>query len=227
MPSMSFALGLLLGTVAGPVLIFTAVSWYVRRRVKNEAYQPPWVPTGDVAPLDWEVQTLDGKNVNLGEHFGGRPAFLNFWATWCPPCVGEAASIDRLYERFKGRVAFACISQEDPGTIGRFQGKTGHEFPMYHLGSKPPQGFQTQGIPATFIISKARQVVLRHVGAADWGHESVARFLESLLIDGGEVRAKDEPESDVPSTGERPPQSGIAGPEADQPKICGPTRSCT
>jgi hypothetical protein len=73
----SFALGFLLGAVAGPLLIVTGLSWYVRRRVKNQAYQPPWVPTGAVAPLDWEVQTLDGKTVNLGEHFAGRVAFLN------------------------------------------------------------------------------------------------------------------------------------------------------
>jgi thiol-disulfide isomerase/thioredoxin len=160
-----------------------------------------------VAPLDWEVQTLDGKTVNLGEHFAGRVAFLNFWATWCPPCVGEAASIDRLYEQFKGRVAFACLSQENPGTIGRFQGKTGHQFPMYHLGSKPPEEFQTQGIPATFIISKTQRVVLRHVGAADWAHESVVRFLENLLGDGGEARARDGAGSNVFCAGERPPKA--------------------
>ena len=204
----SFALGLLFGAVAGPVLIFAVLYRYVRRRVKNEAYQPPWVPTGEVVPLDWEVQTLDGENVNLGEHFAGRVAFLNFWATWCPPCVGEAASIDRLHERFKDRVAFACISQENPGTIGRFQAKTGHQFPMYHLGSKPPREFQTQGIPATFIISRSRRVVLRHVGAADWAHQSVVRFLENLLDDPGEGSVREDPGATCPPQVSGLPQGG-------------------
>ena len=76
MTSGSFVLGLLLGAVAGPVLIFAALAWYVRRRVKNEAYHPPWVPTADVVPLDWEVQTLDGKHLNLGDIFAARVAFL-------------------------------------------------------------------------------------------------------------------------------------------------------
>src|SRR5262245_37928663 len=110
----SFGLGLLLGAVVSPLLIFTALFWFVRRRVKGVTDHPPLVPTGDVVPLDWEVQTLDGKAVNLGELFAGRVAFLNFWASWCSPCVEEAASIDRLYTQFKDRVAFACLSQENP-----------------------------------------------------------------------------------------------------------------
>jgi thiol-disulfide isomerase/thioredoxin len=202
----SFALGLFLGAVAGLVLLFTAVYCYARWRVKDLGHQPPWVPTADAASLNWDVQTLDGRSVNLGEHFAGRPAFLNFWATWCSPCVGEAASIDRLYERFKNRVAFACLSQEKAETIARFQRKTGHHFPMFHLGSKPPQAFQTIGIPATFIISKTRRVVLSHVGAADWAHESVARLLENLLEDEGEPGGrKEDPGSEASTTGERQP----------------------
>jgi thiol-disulfide isomerase/thioredoxin len=226
MPDVSFVLGFVLGAVAGPLLIVAALSWHVRRRLKKQGYQPPWVPAGDVVPLDWEVQTLDGKVVSLGEHFAGRVAFLNFWATWCPPCVGEAASIDRLYERFKGRVAFACLSQETPGTIERFQGKTGHQFTMFHLGSNPPREFQTEGIPATFIISKSRRAVLRHVGAADWAHESVVRFLENLLDDGGEGRGTSGPGSNVSSAGERSPPSGVGGGDTDQPKVCGLTNRC-
>jgi thiol-disulfide isomerase/thioredoxin len=177
----SFALGFLLGAVVGPVLIFAALGRYVRRRARGRAHSPPWVPTGVAVPLDWTVQTLEGEEVNLGEQFAGRVVLLNFWATWCPPCVGEAASLDRLYERFQGRVAFACVSQEGRGTIRRFRERTGHHFPMYHLGKPPPAEFQAEGIPATFILSRDRRVVLRHVGAADWAHESVVRFLESLL----------------------------------------------
>src|SRR5262245_36534486 len=188
----SFTLGLLIGAVAGPVVILAALAWYVRRRVRNEAYEPPWVPTGEAVPLGWEVECPDGQAVALGELVAGRVTFLNFWATWCPPCVGEAASIDRLYERFKYRVAFLCLSQEAPGTIERFQAKTGHQFPI-HLGGKPPQEFQTQGIAATFIISTARRVVLSHVGAADWAHESVVRFLESLVDEGGEGLGRADP----------------------------------
>jgi thiol-disulfide isomerase/thioredoxin len=193
----SFALGLLLGAVAGPILIFTVAFRFVRRKVKNEAYEPPWIPTDAVVPLDWEVQALDGKIVNLGEHFAAQVVFLNFWATWCPPCVGEAESIDRLYQHFKGRVSFACISQENPVRIRRFQKKTGHQFPMYHLGIKPLPAFQTQGVPATFIISQTRRVVLRHVGAADWAHESVVRLLDNLLNDDVHLRVGDDREGTV------------------------------
>jgi thiol-disulfide isomerase/thioredoxin len=202
MTSGSFVLGLLLGAVAGPVLIFAALAWYVRRRAKGQADSPPWVPTDDLAPLDWTIRTLDGKEVNLGEHFAGQAALLNFWATWCPPCVGEAGSLDRLHERFKGRVVFACLSQEKRETIRRFQEKSGHRFPMFHLGNKPPSVFQTQGIPATFIISKSGRVVLRHVGSADWAHESVVRFLESLLAHEGESRVSADLASRASSEGE-------------------------
>lgn len=188
----SFALGLLLGAVVGPVLIFAFAFRLVRRRVKNEAYEPPWIPNDALVTLDWEVQTLDGKNINLGKQVASQVVFLNFWATWCLPCIGEADSIDRLYERFKGRVSFACISQENPVRIRRFRKKTGYQFPMYHLGSKPPSAFQAQGVPATFIISKTRQVVLRHVGAADWAHENVVHLLDKLLSDDAPLNVGDD-----------------------------------
>src|SRR5262245_12124391 len=114
MPFGSFVLGLVVGGLAGPVLLFAILGWIVRRRMRKVADAPPWVPTGEVVSLDWEVQTLDGNSINLGKSFAGRVVFLNFWATWCPPCLGEAASIDRLHARLTDRVAFACISQENP-----------------------------------------------------------------------------------------------------------------
>src|SRR5205814_891796 len=86
---------------------------------------------------------------------------------------------------------------------------TGHQFPMYHLPGPIPAEFQTQGIPATFIISKARRVVVRHIGAADWAHDDVVSLLERLLHE--EVRGSDS-DNRPSSAGEAPPKIGVAGP---------------
>jgi thiol-disulfide isomerase/thioredoxin len=131
--------------------------------------------------LDWTVQTLDGKTVTLGNKMKDQVVFLNFWATWCPPCVAETPSIEKLYRKIGDRVAFACISNESFDTLLEFRKKSGYTFPMYRRSQGPPSEFNTGGIPATFILSKNRKILLKHVGGADWAHESVVAFLEEVL----------------------------------------------
>lgn len=168
------------GAVAGPLALVGLVYWLARRRMARLELDPPWVPTGDVVPLDWTVRTLDDQAVAVGDLAGDRVLVLNFWATWCPPCVAEVPSIDALFARLNDRVAFVCVSQEDPATLRRFRDAHGVRFPVYSREADPPPAFDAPGVPATFLIAKGRTVVLRHVGGADWAHESVARYLEAL-----------------------------------------------
>ena len=95
--------------------------------------------------------------------------------------VGEAGRQGRFLTEQLARAKVGLDITEE--TLRRFQEKTGHQFPMYHLSHEPPPDFQAEGVPATFILSRARRIVLRHVGAADWGHARVVKFLEGLLAE--------------------------------------------
>ena len=177
-------IGFIAGAIISPVVIVLGLYFFVTSQMSRldvGSLQPPEIPTEQTVSLDWNIQTLDGNEINLENEFGDTILFLNLWATWCGPCVSEMPSIEKLYQRFKGRVAFACISNEEIETIRKFKDEKGYTFPIYHIAGKAPPGFQSGAIPATFILSREGQIELKHIGGADWSHETVVSFLETLV----------------------------------------------
>jgi thiol-disulfide isomerase/thioredoxin len=132
------------------------------------------------AEYNWVLKDLQGQPVDLGK-YRGKTVFLNIWATWCPPCVGEMPSIARLARepRLAGKnIEFVCVSADrDADTVREFLG--GKDWPMTILHStNMPPAYETEGIPATFILSPAGRIVTAEVGASDWDRPEIVQFLE-------------------------------------------------
>ncbi|MDH5203286.1 MAG: TlpA family protein disulfide reductase [Nitrospirota bacterium] len=143
--------------------------------------QPPPFPTQTRMDYNWRIQGLDGKELDVGKS-KGKVIFLNFWATWCPPCVAEMSSIQRLYDEIKSEgIDFICVSDEKRTKVSKFVKEKGFTFPIYTLVGDQPQVLRTRGIPATFIISQDGQVVFKHVGAAKWDHKTSIDFMKKLM----------------------------------------------
>jgi len=127
--------------------------------------------TANELDLNWPLVSLgDGKEVNLSS-FKGKVLFVNLWATWCPPCVAEMPSIERLYQDFAGRddVAFLLISfDRSPEPAKRFVASKAMKAPVYFPKSQPPSSFKTDGIPVTIIVRKDGTQELRHDAYKDW-----------------------------------------------------------
>ena len=177
-------IGFILGFIISPVIITGGLYLILKLQepeMKRIAFPPPQIPFHGKISFDWKVKRLDGSEMNLKEELEDQVVFLNFWATWCPPCRGEMPSIEALYRKYNGRIVFACISNEDIAKIRDFRDAKKYTFPMYHMEGEPPKEFETEGIPATFIISRDGSVVLKHVGGANWAHETVVKFLDDLL----------------------------------------------
>ena len=133
------------------------------------------------ADAPWSLSDMDGKPVDF-QQFRGRPIFLNIWATWCPPCVAEMPSINRLAgnPRLKD-VVFLCVSvEEDLDVVRRFAHDRELSVPVYTGGLNAPRVFQTEGIPATFLIDRDGKIVAKEVGSANWDSENVIAALEKL-----------------------------------------------
>ena len=142
--------------------------------------QPPPFPTQMKMDYNWRVQGLDGKELHVGKT-KGKVVFLNFWATWCFPCVAEMPSIQRLYDEIKSEeIHFMCVSDEDGKKVSKFVKENGFTFPLYTLVGEKPHVFKTRGIPATFIISQDGQIVFKHVGAAKWDDKTSIDFIKEL-----------------------------------------------
>lgn len=135
------------------------------------------------ADKTWQLTTLDGKTVSLGELLDGQPVFINFWATWCPPCVAELPGIEDLYEKYGDRVHFVLATTESPATIKAFAEKRQfQQLPFYRYRSVPAS-FQSETIPATFVIGKSGRVVVSKKGAARWNSDRMNQILDQLLAE--------------------------------------------
>ncbi|MCB2156778.1 TlpA family protein disulfide reductase [bacterium] len=150
-----------------------------------EGYLPkPKVDKAEIGPqvnLDWTVQSITGDTYPF-EAARGKVIFINFWATWCPPCRAEMPSIQRLYDELKDeKIRFFMVSNEDYRTVTDFITEKGYTFPVYTIDQAPPEEFITQGIPATFVISPDGELIMTHVGAAKWDDPEVVQLLRDLM----------------------------------------------
>jgi thiol-disulfide isomerase/thioredoxin len=147
---------------------------------------PPRLPSGpDLVVLGrveagWTLESLDGKEVPF-RGFQGRAVFVNIWATWCPPCIAEMPGIEKLYDALKEQeVAVVLVTTEQPERVRRFVKRKGWHVPVYVARYALPAIFETNAIPATFIVNRRGEVVYQHTGIADWNTEDCRSFLRRL-----------------------------------------------
>ncbi|MEM7187807.1 MAG: TlpA disulfide reductase family protein, partial [Bacteroidota bacterium] len=108
---------------------------------------------------------------------------INFWATWCPPCVAEMPSLQNLYDEYGDRVDFYFVSMESEEKINKFMEKKGYNFPVYIPKQQIPQTIRGNSLPTTYVISKKGGIVVDKVGAADWDSRATKELLNGLLAD--------------------------------------------
>ena len=139
------------------------------------------IAEGD-AYRDFTVTLTDGSTFTLSDH-EGKVILLNFWATWCGPCVGEMPAFEKLQETYgEDLVLLAVNSGEDEGTVTSFLEKNGYTFPValdpeYAVAMLYP----IDAIPYTVIIGTDGKVAVTQVGAGD-ADTMYAHYSE--LIDG-------------------------------------------
>ncbi|MBO3271191.1 TlpA family protein disulfide reductase [Hymenobacter defluvii] len=140
----------------------------------------PTAATGAAYP-DVPLLTLDGHPTNL-RALRGKVVFVNLWATWCPPCVAELPSIQALAARVDTqRVAFALVSlDQNPRRAQVFAQRRGLTLPIYFPAAPLPAPFETDAIPATFVLTPDGRVDFHHEGMADYDSQKVKAYLEGL-----------------------------------------------
>ena len=130
--------------------------------------------------LDWKLISADGKVVYPKQSLG-KPVFINFWATWCPPCIAEMPSIQKFYDRYKGKVDFYLISNEDMKVMQQHLEKKGFHLPVYQLRGRVSEKFYSRKIPTSFLISPQGKIVMQKHGAADWDGQKVFSLVDKMI----------------------------------------------
>jgi thiol-disulfide isomerase/thioredoxin len=180
--------GFVVGFICFPIIFFGGAYLYFQYAYDGfGGLNPPELSaesTGEIVNIDWTVKALDGTEVNLKDYAQGKTIFLNFWATWCPPCVAEMPSIDTLYGLFGETMAFVCVSNESAEMLKDFIKEKKYSFPVFYAETPSPPELNAAALPTTFIIASDGKILLKHVGGADWAHESVIAFLRERLARG-------------------------------------------
>ena len=147
----------------------------------QESYKE--LTVGNTAP-DFTAELADGGSFTLSEQTD-KIVLLNFWATWCGPCVGEMPAFEKLAEEYKEEVAVLAVNcMEDEGTVNQFIKENGYTFPIaYDEKGTINEKYPTDGIPYTLIISKDGVVKRIFVGAkdADAQYEEYKNAIEEVL----------------------------------------------
>ena len=135
------------------------------------------------AAYDFTLDQLDGETLNF-QDLKGKVVFINFWATWCAPCVAEMPSINSLYEIYEDNpeVVFVMINTESKeDKVRKFMKKKKFSFPIYFPNaSMIPRVYESKGIPTTFVLDKEGYIAYKKVGMANYDADNFVKFIARL-----------------------------------------------
>ena len=178
--------GLTVGAMALVAVQFfaaTAEGLTRTRAAACEALHPDPIPaalkSGD-AP-NFELADADGKKIALSSQ-KGHPVFLNFWATWCPPCTEEMPSMETLAAGLDGSDirTMAVSVDEDWKVVKQFFARGTRLGVLLDPSRDVPKSFGTTQFPETYFIDAKGRVRLYFINKRDWSRPEVIACLESL-----------------------------------------------
>lgn len=168
------------------VFLFTPLGFMVRVQMSKLLSSSAAIfKTEMQTPLDtyeWRLVDQKGNDFNF-ERKKGEVIFINFWATWCPPCVAEMPSLQKLYDDYGNRVAFMFVANDDSEKVTKFLIKKGYNIPVYYSKTKNPDVLTSKVLPTTYIINREGRIIVAEIGATDWNSAKIRILLEELLKD--------------------------------------------
>ena len=132
---------------------------------------------------DFTLNDLDGRQISLSD-YKGKVVFIDFWATWCPPCRASIPEVEKLYQEFANDedvVILGINLQEDKDTITKFMKKQEMNYPVLLSDNKVVSNYQIRSIPAFFIIDRDGEVYNKYVGFAPGTQENWKKDIKEAL----------------------------------------------
>ena len=159
------------------------------KKVEEERYKDFFSSLGiqkinpPVKAKDFTLEDLKGSAVSLRD-FEGKVIFLNFWATWCPPCRIEMLDMEKLWQKFKdeGFVILAVDIREGREKVSSFIKENGSTFPvLLDFTGEVGYSYGIRGYPTTYLVDPEGMIIGGAVGARDWASDDAFKLIEHLL----------------------------------------------
>ncbi len=132
---------------------------------------------------DFTLKDLDGRQVSLSD-YKGKVVFLDFWATWCPPCRASIPQIEKMYQEFYEDEDFVVLGinmQEDKDTIEKFIKNNEINYPVLLSDNKVISNYKIRSIPAFFVIDRDGEVYKKYTGYGPGMEENWKSDIKKLL----------------------------------------------
>ncbi|MCO5268041.1 MAG: TlpA family protein disulfide reductase [Brumimicrobium sp.] len=170
---------LLLGLLLIPSVRIPVVA-FVQRMI---AFSPSEIAEDKRESLNsynWILVDLKGKQTNLSIS-EGKVIIINSWATWCPPCVAEMPSFQKLYNSYKDKVDFYFVASDDPSKVSQFMIKNEYDLPIYFQVNNPPKELESDLLPTSFVVDKQGKIIIKEVGTKNWDSQDIHDLLDKEL----------------------------------------------
>ena len=164
--------------------LHTPVFGFIQGLILKTGIMQPSLDQDDKVNADYNFALIDADGQKIPfSSFEDQVVFINFWATWCPPCVAEMPDIQGLYEEVdKSDVAFVMISLDDSFEKAKnFVERKEFDFPIYQLASPLPKVYESSAIPTTYVISPQGEIVVAKSGMAKYNTRKFKDFLRELV----------------------------------------------
>ncbi len=169
-----------------PLLILLLISFSINADWQQPELSHNLTVVRSVVPAaDFELQNMDEEIVKLTD-FRGKVVLINFWATWCPPCIREMPSMERLQQKVEADdfKVIAINQMESPDDVFAFTGQLEMD-PTFEIlfdaNSKVSQNYAVRGLPTTYLIDKKGNIRYRAVGGREFDHAEVVKIIKQLI----------------------------------------------
>jgi cytochrome c biogenesis protein CcmG, thiol:disulfide interchange protein DsbE len=163
--------------VAALAVLFLGFIFLIR-----DLFEQRIVDVGDKAP-EFAVTTNTGRRITRND-FGGKLLVLNFWATWCPPCIEEMPSLNQFARELgpSGVVVLGVSIDKNENAYHRFVERENLAFPVARdANADIPTEYGTFRWPETYIIDRNGKVVQKHIGPKNWMSPQIVNGVKALL----------------------------------------------
>ena len=167
-------------------LVVVGVGITVLLQTKDSSFDfsgTPRAKKGVDAPA-FTLPGLDGSMVSLAD-YKGKTVLLNIWATWCPPCVAEMPSMEKLYQELKNEdfeILAVSIDVTGSNEVAPFMKKHSLSFPaLIDTQGTLKDLYQATGVPESFIIDKDGIIAEKIIGPREWATPDVINYFRNLI----------------------------------------------
>ncbi len=132
---------------------------------------------------NFTLMSANGSDISLSD-YQGKFVLLNFWATWCPPCVKEMPALNELHNKLNGSNGLQVVGVHvGPAlaTVKQFLKDHPVQFDIVIDKNMALSGWQVSGLPTTFLISPSGKIIYKAVGEREWDSEEMVVFLRGVM----------------------------------------------